>query len=436
MSVSTFKLNPEARIFTPSLNRYYQDGTAATGGIESPLSKRNGTSRRNRRNDTPSDGCIVVVKNLPITVTETAVIDWLSECGAPSSHVSLHIDARTGFRGTVFVRYDTKETALAALNTLGSTRDFAGRRAKIELQRKGRDKTSGGTELELSENEMKQVHDLIERFVLSDDGEALLPQSLSVKMRKYAHSLAEKKGLVHVTTGETSKDEIPSPRASQEGKQVYLSKNRPCPGEGKRRTKERPGASPTSWSIPIQPPNTPAAHNDSLKNEFYKQCLLSTPELRGTRWHSHAVSPQQRFHIELKTGSRTTPYTESPEKRFGRSPFSPSTTRVKPPPGFEDVAHPTTLPPTPQHDLKRIFSPQKDDPPPQNDDLKRLLDMQTSLPFGLAQLSLMGPVTKAGALVAARSIMSRPNKLSDQASPITPSTQAGSPFTYNTAPIS
>jgi hypothetical protein len=56
-----------------------------------------------------------------------------------------------------------------------------------------------------------QVRELIEAFISSPKLEVYLPADLDSNLRKYAHSLAEKSGLVHTTKtneGKTEEDKI------------------------------------------------------------------------------------------------------------------------------------------------------------------------------------------------------------------------------------
>jgi hypothetical protein len=163
----------------------------------------------------------LVLKNLGGSLTVAELREFLDQRGVPApadeSALYLHVDAAGAFRGTAFVRYPTAEDVQAALKALGSACEMNGRRIKVELQRKGRD-SRAGLEAELSKEAVQLVQEMVNAFVSADLMEVYLPSSFDTKMRKYAHSLAERQGLVHVTQA----------AESDSGKKcVYLSKLRP-----------------------------------------------------------------------------------------------------------------------------------------------------------------------------------------------------------------
>eukprot|EP01066_Platyproteum_vivax_P012431 Platyproteum_vivax@DN5654_c0_g1_i1.p1 len=384
VSPTEFKLNPEAKVFTP---KEYPSQAACLSPKEltsqavclSPTFSKS----PNRASKVP-DGAVLVIKNLPFNITEEKVVSWLLDLNLTTLCVTRHIDARSGFKGTVFVSFSTKSEAMHALEVLGSSRDFQGRRVKIEFRRKGRElKTSESNQ---TDEELQVVTKMIENFVESDLTETFLPADLSVSMRKYAHSLAEKCGLVHVTTGETSPNggaslnplspntgrfrapllspkSFASPRqllspTSREVKQVYLSKYRPSPGQGRRKNKERwcgtpkcesPCLSPLSFNIPLRSerlsPDTTEFNPAEVRecpDAYWNQPEMLSPYLQSlsygvfqppmfpdklTRWHAHSVSPMNvKLHYNQKVF------------------MSPAATRdIGPPPGFDF----NTLPPRP-----------------------------------------------------------------------------------------
>jgi RNA recognition motif-containing protein len=253
-------LNPDAKVFEPQ-------GIAVKSGSGSPKTGRGRTntdgsqSSRSRKRTGTNDGSehTLVLKNLGGALTVGELREFLAQRGVPAptdeGALYLHVDAAGAFRGTAFVRYPSGDEVQAALKALGSACEMNGRRIKVELQRKGRD-SRAGLEAELSKDAVQLVQETVNAFVSADLMEVYLPSTFDTKMRKYAHSLAERQGLVHVTQaseGDSGK------------KCVYLSKLRP---EG---TTSKP-------SLPNKPP-------DSEVSSVYSASPLSTfqpsPVLRG-----------------------------------------------------------------------------------------------------------------------------------------------------------
>jgi RNA recognition motif-containing protein len=264
-------LNPDAKVFEPQ-------GIAVKSGAGSPKAGRGRTntdgsqSSRSRKRTGTNDGSehTLFLKNLGGSLTVNELREFLEQRNVPApaddGALNLHVDAAGAFRGTAFVRYPSGDDVQAALKALGVACEMNGRRIKVELQRKGRD-SRAGLEQELSKEAVQLVQEMVTAFVSADLMEVHLPASFDTKMRKYAHSLAERQGLVHVTQasdGDSGK------------KCVYLSKMRPD------------GVSAPKPS----PINKPA---DSAASSTYSASPISTfqpsPVLRGYPAPGEAMSP-------------------------------------------------------------------------------------------------------------------------------------------------
>jgi hypothetical protein len=185
--------------------------------------KRASTERRRQTAAGGSDAAVapvatLVIKNLTLQLTTEELLGFLDSKGAVvPQEVEFHLDSQGQFRGTAFVRYNTHEDAKTSLEALGSSPELAGRKARVEFQKaKGRDGRSS-LEAELPTDEIGVVQETIEKF-LGDPTqvEQKLPATFNVQQRKYAHSLAERHNLVHITKQGEAEGE----------KYVYLSKQR------------------------------------------------------------------------------------------------------------------------------------------------------------------------------------------------------------------
>jgi len=160
----------------------------------------------------------LVIKNLAPDLAK-ADLEWhLSERHANAEEVELHLDASGTFRGTAFARYASPGKARAAIEKLGPCPDFGGRKARVELQKCRASFGRRCLESELSQDDLGAVKAEIERFVRDPRRlEAELPASFTSDQRKYAHSLAERHGLLHATRQGDGREKT----------FVYLSKERP-----------------------------------------------------------------------------------------------------------------------------------------------------------------------------------------------------------------
>jgi hypothetical protein len=123
--------------------------------------------------------------------------------------IEFHVDDSHNFRGTVFARFASPALARDAMQKLGPFPEYAGQKLRVELQR-----SNQKSEALMPAEHRGTVQILIECFLASvDHVECWLPASLSPQQRKYAHSLAEKHGLTHVTHS-----------GQDDEKYVYLSK--------------------------------------------------------------------------------------------------------------------------------------------------------------------------------------------------------------------
>lgn len=234
------ELNPDAKVFQP------QGLSAVSPTGRSRVTSDGSTSGRNRKRTATLDGAdqhTLVLKNLGSALSVEDLRAWLVEKGVPpnddpnSAH--LHTDSSGTFRGTAFVKYQSADAVQYALRALGPTAEMGGRKVKVELQRKGRD-SRAGLEAELPQDLVNLVQEMITAFVASELNEVYLPSTFDTKMRKYAHSLAERSGLVHVTQASEKEN----------GKKcVYLSKSRP-EGRNKPRTESMgDGEAMTDYSM-------------------------------------------------------------------------------------------------------------------------------------------------------------------------------------------
>lgn len=219
-------LNPAAKAFKPGVQLQLNAGAMSP---KSPSSRaRSGTGdstglQPRRKRSSASDSAemdTIVLKNLSSQLTPQDVYDFLIEKNLPpvggEQGVFFHTDSTGTFRGTAFVKYANFPAVQEAVARLGGATELAGRKVKVEIQRKGRDSRLG-LEAELSPEQVEVVQKLIRDFVASETVETTLPPTFDTKMRKYAHSLAERQGLAHVTQA-----------SDKEGKKnVYLSKLRP-----------------------------------------------------------------------------------------------------------------------------------------------------------------------------------------------------------------
>lgn len=219
-------LNPAAKAFKPGVQIQLGSGAMSP---KSPSSRaRSGTgdsaalAPRRKRSSTGDSAEMdtIVLKNLSSQLTPLDVHEFLVEKSLPpvggEQGVFFHTDSTGTFRGTAFVKYSNFPAVQEAVSKLGGATELAGRKVKVEIQRKGRDSRLG-LEAELSAEQVEVVQKLIRDFVASEVVETTLPPTFDTKMRKYAHSLAERQGLAHVTQA-----------SDKEGKKnVYLSKCRP-----------------------------------------------------------------------------------------------------------------------------------------------------------------------------------------------------------------
>lgn len=179
--------------------------------------RRSGASRRSTNSiEAPSQVSTLVVKNLGIDLPKATIVKHLEDQGVPPNEVEYHLDSSGAFRGTAFVRYSSPGKAMAALQRLGVNPELGGRKARVEIQKS---KTLIGRrclEAELPQDELATVRKEIEAFLVDDSRmEVGLSPNLNVQQRKYAHSLAERHSLVHVTK-----------QGSSGEKYVHLSKER------------------------------------------------------------------------------------------------------------------------------------------------------------------------------------------------------------------
>lgn len=225
--------------------------------------KRASTSRRST-SDAATPVVTLVIKNLALNLTEKELKEFLDSKGAKVPHeVEFHTDSSGTFRGTAFVRYTTHEEAKASLEALGNSPELSGRKARVEFQKaKGRDGRSS-LEAELPLPEITLVQEKIQQF-LDDDAkeEEKLPAAFNVQQRKYAHSLAERHHLVHITKqGETEGE-----------KYVYLSKQRADKGSDRNTLRKysegmTPQGSP--WYSPAYSPTLTFSGESPCSGRFY-----------------------------------------------------------------------------------------------------------------------------------------------------------------------
>eukprot|EP00928_Gymnodinium_smaydae_P011474 TRINITY_DN14228_c0_g2_i1.p1 TRINITY_DN14228_c0_g2~~TRINITY_DN14228_c0_g2_i1.p1 ORF type:complete len:461 (-),score=70.26 TRINITY_DN14228_c0_g2_i1:154-1536(-) len=167
--------------------------------------------------EAPGQVSTLVVKNLPLDLETGAIVrQQLESMGAAPKDVELHLDASGVFRGTAFVRYGSADEAKSALEKLGSCPELGGRKTRVEIQKSKSLIGRRSLEAELPQEELLVVRGEIERFLADDTvSEVGLSANLTVQQRKYAHTLAERHGLVHATKSGSSGEKF-----------VHLSKAR------------------------------------------------------------------------------------------------------------------------------------------------------------------------------------------------------------------
>lgn len=187
-------------------------GSEALEGSTSITEDGDGASRRQaqglglaRRStsaaEAPGQVATLVVKNLALDLEKDTVLQYLQERGVAPLAVELHRDAIGAFRGTAFVRYQAPDEAMAALEKLGSSAEFGGRKARIEIQKSKTLIGRRSLEAEVPDEELGRVRWEIEQFLQDGSAEEMrLPANFNVQQRKYAHSIAERHSLKHVTS--------------------------------------------------------------------------------------------------------------------------------------------------------------------------------------------------------------------------------------------
>jgi len=165
---------------------------------------------------------VVIIKNLPVEITERDVQHFLEDFGLAADSIEFHFDGSSSFKGTVFVKYSDPTVAQAVVAKFGPSSFIHGRKVRVELQRSKATK-AGKEKVEniVTTEQKKQVQEFLEDFRNSSDQETFLPLSLGQNpfIRKYVHSHAESIGLSHATT------EIPTgPHMGH--KSVLLTKSR------------------------------------------------------------------------------------------------------------------------------------------------------------------------------------------------------------------
>jgi len=151
----------------------------------------------------PAEVDTLVIKRLGLGIGEQDLLRLIAErVAAPSSALSADLlrSADGSSTGTAFVRFTSPEAAQAALECLGPRPRLGGRRAHVEPQKSKA--LLGGRELEtvLPKEDLDAVRHEVQTFV-NDDAvkEINLPFTFSAQQRKYAHSMAEHHGLVHLS---------------------------------------------------------------------------------------------------------------------------------------------------------------------------------------------------------------------------------------------
>lgn len=278
------ELNPDAKVFQPQGLLAETPKAVSPSGRGRTSTDGSATGRNRKRASTidGSDQHTLVLKNLGSTLTVEDLRTFLADRGVPPSaeepsSVYLHTDSSGTFRGTAFVKYGSIEAVQQALKALGPTAEMSGRKVKVELQRKGRD-SRAGLEAELPQDLVNLVQEMINAFVASDLMEVYLPSTFDTKMRKYAHSLAERSGLVHVTQASEKEN----------GKKcVYLSKQRP-EGRNKMRADSMEG---TEYSM-------------SPMSSFHPSPVLRAyPGPAGSPMASPTFSASGRWEMPMDVGA-------------------------------------------------------------------------------------------------------------------------------------
>lgn len=142
----------------------------------------------------------LVIKNLALDLNGDDVRRFLEWQGIPAADVELHLDSSSAFRGTAFARFETPIKARDALTKLGPHPEMGGRKLRVEIQKSNTLYGRKRWQAELPEDELVAVQFELERFLLdTNSNEIGLSPAFTVHQRKYAHSLAERFGLIHAT---------------------------------------------------------------------------------------------------------------------------------------------------------------------------------------------------------------------------------------------
>eukprot|EP00397_Hematodinium_sp_SG-2012_P035582 GEMP01038292.1.p1 GENE.GEMP01038292.1~~GEMP01038292.1.p1 ORF type:complete len:461 (-),score=123.40 GEMP01038292.1:471-1853(-) len=179
------------------------------------------------------------LKNLTYNTSVDELYEFFKIAELNPDNIELHLDSKGEFRGTAFVTFADASEAAAALEQLGDSIELGGRRVKVETRRKGkRDRFASAREalVEILEpDEIDEVETAINEFMENADIRNInLPKDRagkmewSASMRKYAHALAEKKGLTHSTkaTTENGEDADEPEEQRRRSVSVYLAKDR------------------------------------------------------------------------------------------------------------------------------------------------------------------------------------------------------------------
>mmetsp|Transcript_46778 Transcript_46778/g.130254 ORF Transcript_46778/g.130254 Transcript_46778/m.130254 type:complete len:229 (-) Transcript_46778:13-699(-) len=202
VSVSTFEFNPSAPEFVPCAGLPWVEDLA-NEVLDDTLqgkARRSFVRRGTNAMEAPGQVSTLVVKNLTLDLDKASILRYLEDRGVCPMDVELHLDASGAFRGTAFVRYASPCQAKAALDRLGVSPELGGRKARVEIQKSKMLIGRRCLEAELPQADLFVVRDEIERFLRDDTTvEVGLSPDFSVHQRKYAHSLAERHSLMHVT---------------------------------------------------------------------------------------------------------------------------------------------------------------------------------------------------------------------------------------------
>ncbi|KAF4677812.1 hypothetical protein FOL47_009723 [Perkinsus chesapeaki] len=254
----------------------------------------------------------VVMKNLAYDVTKTEIIDTLlrERLPLPPISVEFHLDARGAFRGTVFVKFPTQQSAAACVEAFQPPNNFCrigGRKIRVELQRKGRRERACSArdvmEASLSMEKQDVVKRLVEGFLADNSQrEAFLPSDLDAAQRKYAHAIAEKAGLVHTTqpspdSNSTFDDGLNSfvdSSARSPKRAVFLSKFRVSSGRSSsKNNKSNRKSSEISFSMDFD--------NEDFSPNSFKSAYSGSGSLVGQQssyafGHASTTSSSALFH--------------------------------------------------------------------------------------------------------------------------------------------